>query len=292
MAPAERLYERAAPGPAGAALGPLWHLDGERTCFIGPLTYNAPHQHGAPVFLVGLYGRFGLRLAGGAWHWVRTAMVPAGVVHELDIGGDPIGVLYIEPTLEGAHALAALASRATETEGVLVAGGGHFTLMRELWEDAGSVAWASEALDELIGFGARRARQPLDRRIARVLARLRDGADDTPGVAAACAGVGLSPHHFQHLFTREAGVPYRRYRAWGRMRRAIAAVAQGSSLTHAAHEAGFCDQAHFTHDFRRTFGAPPSWSLQGVRMSGDPARRKAAAQLSQSPARRKPAAPV
>lgn len=278
MAPAERLYERAPPRPTGAAPGPLWHLDGERTCFIGPLTYNAPHQHGAPVFLAGLYGRFGLRLNGGAWHRVRTAMVPAGVVHELDVGGEPIGVLYIEPTLEGAATLAALTCAATETDGALIADDGAYVPMRELWEDAGSVDWAGTALDDLLGFGTRHARRPMDPRIARVLGRL-DAADGAPGVAEACARVGLSPHHFQHLFTREVGVPYRRYRAWGRLRRAIAAVAGGSLLTRAAHEAGFCDQAHFTHDFRRTFGAPPSWSLSGVRMSGDPARRKAAAPM-------------
>lgn len=292
MAPPDRLYERAQPeaspdapvdarpaapppAPSTGAPGPLWHLDPDRTCFIGRLTYNAPHQHGAPVFLAGLYGRFGLRLGGGDWQWVRTAMIPAGVVHELDVGGDPIAVLYVEPTLEGAPALAALTACAHETGGGLVAADGEFALMREMWEDAGSVAWAGAALDDLIGFGARRARRTVDPRVARILDRLAGGAGDVdgPGVAAACAQVGLSPHHFQHLFTREVGVPYRRYRAWTRMRRAIATVSQGSSLTRAAHEAGFCDQAHFTHDFRRTFGAPPSWSLSGVRLSTEPARR-------------------
>ncbi|MCK0208342.1 AraC family transcriptional regulator [Starkeya koreensis] len=289
MAPPSRLYERAphvvaphavAP-PAVAAPAPLWHLDPERTCFIGRLTYNAPHQHGAPVFLAGLYGRFGLRLAGGDWQWVRTAMIPAGVVHELNVGGDPIAVLYIEPTLEGAPTLAALTASTAETGGALAGKAGEFALLREMWEDAGSIAWAGAALDDLVGFGAKRARRPVDPRVARILESLTDRADDGsvdgPGVAAACAQVGLSPHHFQHLFTREVGVPYRRYRAWTRMRRAIATVSQGSSLTRAAHEAGFCDQAHFTHDFRRTFGAPPSWSLSGVRLSTDPARRRPAA---------------
>lgn len=277
MATPEHLYERAASAPPATAPGPLWHLDGERTCFIGPLTYNAPHQHGAPVFLAGLYGRFGLRLAGGPWLRVRTAMVPAGIVHELDIGGDPISVLYIEPTLESAHALAALARSTRETDGALVGDDGAFGLMRELWEDATSAEWAGAALDDLLGFGARRARGRIDARITRVLGLLGEGADGPAGVAAASARVGLSAHHFQHLFTREVGVPYRRYRAWARMRRAIAAAAQGSTLTAAAHEAGFCDQAHFNHDFRRTFGAPPSWSLHRIRMSGDPARRGTAA---------------
>ncbi|CAA0101421.1 Uncharacterised protein [Starkeya nomas] len=277
MAPPGRLYERADTVPAAAPPGPLWHLDARRTCFIGPLTYNAPHQHGAPVFLSGLYEPFGLRIGNGPWRPARTAMIPAGVVHELDIGGNPIGVLYIEPTLEGAHTLAALTASAEEADGALVGRGGEISVMRELWEDAASIDWAGAALDDLLGFGTRRARRAMDPRVARALALLESGTEGAPGVAAACAQVGLSPHHFQHLFTREVGVPYRRYRAWTRMRAAIAAVAAGSNFTHAAHAAGFCDQAHFTHDFRRTFGAPPSWSLQGVRLSGDAARRKAAA---------------
>lgn len=275
MAPADSLYERAPTAPPRLAAGPLWHLDAARTCFIGPLTYNAPHQHGAPVFLAGLYGPFGLRLAGGYWRRVRTAMIPAGLLHELDVGGEPIGVLYIEPSLAGATSLAALTAGTEESGGALLGTSGECAPLRALWEDAGSADWASEALDDLLGFGARQARRALDPRIARIVAAL-DAAEDAPGVASACARVGLSAHHFQHLFTREIGVPYRRYRAWRRLRRAIAAVAGGSGLTAAAHEAGFCDQAHFTHDFRRTFGAPPSWSLSGVRMSGDPARRRAA----------------
>ena len=77
--------------------------------------------------------------------------------------------------------------------------------------------------------------------------------------------VGLSPSRFQHLFTDAVGVPFRRYRAWLRMRRAIGAVIDGSNFTGAAHAAGFADQAHFAHDFRRTFGAPASLSLRDIR---------------------------
>lgn len=253
------LYER-----AGTRLGPLWHLDAARTCFIGPLAYNAPHQHGAPVFLASIYGTFRLRIAGGDWRSCRTAMIPAGVVHELDVGGEPIAVLYIEPTQGGAQALVALTPGAQEAEGALTATGGEVSVMRQLWEDAASVDWAGEALNDLIGFSASHARRRIDPRISRALAQL----GETPGgVRNVAAQLGLSPHHFQRLFTCETGVPFRRYRAWLRMREAIAEVARGSNFTRAAHEAGFCDQAHFNHDFRRTFGAPPSWSLSGVRLS-------------------------
>jgi AraC-like DNA-binding protein len=49
------------------------------------------------------------------------------------------------------------------------------------------------------------------------------------------------------------------------MRAAIREIVNGSSFTRAAHAAGFADQAHFAHDFRRTFGAPASRSLTNLR---------------------------
>ena len=79
------------------------------------------------------------------------------------------------------------------------------------------------------------------------------------------AEVGLSGWHFQHVFTRAVGVPFRRFRGWCRMRVAIQEILDGSNFTTAAHAAGFADQPHFARDFRRTFGAPASPSLSSVR---------------------------
>jgi AraC-like DNA-binding protein len=49
------------------------------------------------------------------------------------------------------------------------------------------------------------------------------------------------------------------------MRTAVRDIVEGSNLTMAAHGAGYCDQAHFAHEFRRIFGAPASRSLANVR---------------------------
>ena len=65
------------------------------------------------------------------------------------------------------------------------------------------------------------------------------------------------------------GVPFRRYRAWCRMRAAIGIMLRGGNLTNAAHAAGFADQAHFTRDFRRIFGARATPSLAKVRLAPD-----------------------
>ena len=39
---------------------------------------------------------------------------------------------------------------------------------------------------------------------------------------------------------------------------AVERMADGASLTEAAHEAGFADSAHFSRTFRRMFGLAPS----------------------------------
>jgi AraC-like DNA-binding protein len=259
----------AGPATPSGELDALWHLDAGRTLFIGPLDYNASHQHGAPVYLTGLYGKFGLRVEGGPWRRVRTAVIPAGVRHELQLGGMPLGVFYIEPDLAGTEALTPLVRGASSSEegGALVGLAGEVAAFRSLYESRTATRWAGEALGDLLGFARAKARREIDPRIRRAVASLSSfGLGPLRSVEALAADVGVSGSRFQHLFTREVGVPFRRYRAWQRMRGAIAEVVRGSSFGRAAHLAGFADQAHFGHDFRRTFGAAASRSLGKLRM--------------------------
>lgn len=246
-------------------LGPLWHVEGGSTFFAGPLGYNAPHQHGAPVYLAGLYGSFRIRMGGEAWTTCRTALVPAGMLHELDCGGDPLAVLYREPDGAGRGILASLMLGVRDVDGALAGAGGEIRPLRELYERGDAGRWIGAALADLSAFTARRADRVADRRIAEVLARLCRRQDAGMSAGRLAASVGLSPSRLQHLFTAEVGVPFRRYRAWMRMRRAIAVVAAGETFAGAGYAAGFADQAHFARDFRKTFGAPASRSLLNIR---------------------------
>ncbi len=258
-----RLYEPAA--PRAAPLGPVWHVAGAHTFFAGPLRYNAAHQHGAPVFLAGLYGPFRIRVRGQDWARCRTALVPAGLLHELDVGGEPLGVLYREPGATGPDALAALLSGTTACGGALLGADGAVAPLRALWEARDAPRWAGDALADLTAFSGRRGAGARDARILPVVESLTACPDPDQSAARLAQAVGLSESRLQHLFTREVGVPFRRYRAWARMRRAIEAVVAGANFTAAAHASGFADQAHFAHDFRRTFGAPASNSLLDIR---------------------------
>jgi AraC-like DNA-binding protein len=257
------LYDRAA--KTVSPLQPLWHVDGDRSLFIGPLGYNAPHHHSIPVYLAGLHERFLLRLAGTRWISCRTAVVPAGLAYELDVGGNPLAVLYLEPSVGRAETLASLVRDTSEVEGALVGMSGEITPLRDLFERRAGAREASSTLDDLLDFSAPRSRRMLDPRVARGVRHLQSCYEDRLPVAEVARRVGLSASRFQHLFAEEIGVPFRRYRSWHRLRAAIREVAKGANFTTAAHAAGFSDQAHFSNEFRRTFGAPPSASLRMVR---------------------------
>lgn len=263
-----RLYERAATADRKGSqeLLPIWHLESGRALFAGPLGRNAPHAHSVPVYLAGLYAPFRLRMTGGGgWLQCRTAVIPAGVAYEFDVAGQPLAVLYLEPSEAGAEALAPLAAQTREEGGVLVGSDGAMSLLRDLYETRDGMGGVAETLDDLLRFSKARARRVLDPRIVRAVASLSRPTEDKAPVTEAARDVGLSPSRFQHLFAAEVGVPFRRFRVWQRLRRAIGEIADGRSFTDAAHLAGFFDQAHFARAFRQTFGAPASPSLRKVR---------------------------
>lgn len=94
---------------------------------------------------------------------------------------------------------------------------------------------------------------------AEAVARLMfDDPERFPSLAEAARAASLAPSRFHHVFRREVGAPFRRYRLWCRMGLAIAAFGKGVSLTVAAHETGFSSSAHFSSQFVRMFGLAPS----------------------------------
>ena len=68
----------------------------------------------------------------------------------------------------------------------------------------------------------------------------------------------LSPSRFRHLFVEETGVGLRPYILWRRFLRVWELLAEGASLSTAAHAAGFADAAHLSRTSRSMFGFPPS----------------------------------
>jgi len=258
MATPGALNERAARPLACPAS--LWHVDAGWAMFAGPLHHNAPHVHSAAVYLAGLYGTFRLRIRDGDWVICRSAVIRAGTSYEFDVAGDPLGVFYLEPNLAGAEALGVLTGGHEEIGGALVGQRDH-SLLRACFERRSDAGEMHSSMMDLLRYGRTRAHRSIDARITRAVEQLQGKTPESYSTVLAAEAAGLSSSRFQHLFTREVGVPFRRYRLWHRLRLAIREAACGSSLTNAAHSAGFADQAHFSRAFRATFGAPPSRGL-------------------------------
>lgn len=75
----------------------------------------------------------------------------------------------------------------------------------------------------------------------------------------------LSESRLLHLFKEVNGLPIRNYILWRRLQIVLKSIMEGKSLTVAAHEAGFSDQAHLTRTFTKMIGVPPSLMTKNSR---------------------------
>lgn len=91
-----------------------------------------------------------------------------------------------------------------------------------------------------------------------VVSALPERLDGTLRLSTLAREVGLSASRLSHLLTANLGIPFRVYVLWLRLARAAGELAQGRTLTEAAHAAGFADSAHLSRVFRRMFGIAPS----------------------------------
>jgi AraC-like DNA-binding protein len=100
-------------------------------------------------------------------------------------------------------------------------------------------------------------RHPAVRRMCALL----DAGSTTPShelsLTQLARRAGLSERQLRAVFARDTGLTPRAYLRWRRLRRAVASIREGASLTMAAVEAGFADGAHFSRVFHAQFGMSP-----------------------------------
>lgn len=103
--------------------------------------------------------------------------------------------------------------------------------------------------------------------VTRAAAMLRDSEGDAISIASVSDAVGLGPAELSRLFKAYHRVTPEGYRKQVRLARATRALANGSSVLVAAHEAGFADTAHLSRTFRQQYGLAPSrWAQRFVRL--------------------------
>lgn len=123
---------------------------------------------------------------------------------------------------------------------------------------AGDAVAAWSLVDGLIGKCPRHGYRD-DALVSHTCTLIGKSLDGPITLASLSQAVHLSPSRLAHRFREATGVPVRRYVLWCRLRRAAEAAMRGSSLTEAAHFAGFADSPHLTRTFRAMFGVAPSF---------------------------------
>jgi AraC-like DNA-binding protein len=233
---------------------------GTRVLYLGPAFGLTPHRNATAVLAVALDGAIGVAddpaCRKPCYRSARSVLIPPNSLHHLRIDGGRMAFLYVDPL---GLDLAAVRARMRET-GARVAFNLNcesraIDLLRDIAEHRLAPAEARRAVCELLGLGSR---AKSDARIVQAVRRMRDEPDQSHRLSELSVRAGLSPSRFQHLFKAETGVPLRRYRIWNRIGAASRAIAEGRSLTEAAHGAGFASSAHFSKAFRDMFGMMPS----------------------------------
>ena len=97
-----------------------------------------------------------------------------------------------------------------------------------------------------------------DDRIESILDYISENIDQKVNTQSLMEVAHLSESRMLHLFKETMGLPIRNYILWYRLKIVFEQILAGNSLTHAAYQAGFSDQAHLTRTFIKMVGVPPS----------------------------------
>ncbi|MCO4758504.1 MAG: helix-turn-helix transcriptional regulator [Oceanospirillaceae bacterium] len=96
-----------------------------------------------------------------------------------------------------------------------------------------------------------------DRRVIRVMEKLRDDPADNRGQEDWAADVGASGRTLGRLFLRETGMSFGQWRQQLRLQEAVKLLAEGKGVTEVALILGYRSPSAFVAMFRKALGKPP-----------------------------------
>jgi AraC-like DNA-binding protein len=214
------------------------------------------HAHHAIQITFALEGDFELRAADERLTGPAVAVAP-DARHIFHAHG-MVAFLFVEPESEAGRSIRDSFGDGRSLVGIATdAIAPQLAILKSAGADAGigdeALARAGrEIIAALTGPRTEASNPRVDAMIAHAAARL-DGA---VSLASAASAACLSESRARHLFVEQTGLPFKSWLLWLRIQRAVEAYASGSSLTDAAHQAGFADSAHLSRTFRRHFGLP------------------------------------
>lgn len=224
-----------------ARIGPGW------AAFLGAAGDNGFHSHHA---IQAFAGPHALLVEASGEHHGQGFVAPANRSHRAT-AAYPSSFLYVDPDGASGQRIARAIGDAIRVLSPIQA-----AELAAIVETSigGGDADPAERLAALLG--ATEIAPTRDARIDAALVAFHE-SDAALDARALARAVGLSQSRAAHLFRDEIGAPIRSFLLWSKLRRAFTGIAQGLSLTEAAHHGGFADSAHFSRTCVRMFGASP-----------------------------------
>jgi AraC family transcriptional regulator len=195
------------------------------------------------------------------WTGYEGVVIASRQPHAMDSSHVPFGaVLFVEPETRQGRALAERYAQGGITPLSAEVRGAIAPALFSTWREERSRPALIDAAKRVVHAltGGVEPSVVSDERLLRAIAYINSHLDGPLTLEEVAAEAYLSPSRFRHLFVEETGMALRPYILWRRFLHVWDLIMAGSSLSAAAHAAGFADAAHLTRTSRRMFGFPPS----------------------------------
>ena len=222
----------------------------DHATFISPAIHTDQHKHHALEIIVSIDGVIQIEDAFGNALASQVVLVLPDQLHQTTTTGEA-AFIFIEPESELAKTMLTTFKPAQSVQSIE----GRMSEADRKVFTSGSIPKAlSKAINSV---------NLIDDRIQRVTDFIRFHITTHEFSLEMLAEIAcLSTSRFTHLFKDHVGIPLRPFILWCRMRVAVTSVLAGMTLTQAAHEAGFSDNAHLSRTFMDMFGVNPSAVLK------------------------------
>lgn len=250
---------------ADQPLPSLLYLWDKRTLYIGPLFEPLNFSQGAATLLISLDKPISFSIEGEAESIeCMSLLLPAGLSVTIDTGDAIVANCNLDPLGADFSGLSALMQQQYGKIRYDLKQYGEFKQVYKIFQDQHlDSKSAYDLLDDLLKIRFRQfyPNHAIDSRVAKVVDKIKQTADDNLSVDDLASLVNLSVPRLVQIFKKQTGVPMRRYRLWHRLFITALEMASGGNLTEAAMKAGFTDSAHFSHTFKAMFGMAPTTIL-------------------------------
>lgn len=234
-------------------------LIGSNVLLTGVPIANELHEHYSASLLLSGGKPFRFRTGFTDWIQSKAIFVRPNVEQQLETPNEDIFIFHFDPdSVRIQGPILDFDSEYLELKPEIYAKIIKFLTPPSTSEEA-ILLW-KKILDELDP--NRNFRKQRDSRIERVVQKIARSMPENLPLEELTLSTGLSESRLMHLFKEEVGIPMRKYVQWLRIKTCVFALSKGNSLTVAAHEAGFADQAHMSRTFREMFGLKPSLFLK------------------------------